>query len=438
MTTKSQDNEGKVFAGNFDQVIDHFAKSSVKRVQATFKQRFFIDSSLAAGPESPVIYYICGESTCEGPSSSQWVNQLARKYRAHRVALEHRYYGYSQPFAQLSAQNLRFLSMAQALEDLAAFQSYATLQYRLQGKWISVGGSYPGELSAFYRLKHPERVVGALASSAPVFAKADFFEYDRHVSRVADPACLGVIQKVVSEVENRLKSEGSRAEVKKLFQATEVHHDVDFLYNLADMAAIAIQYGFQKEFCTALVDGDKNGRALEAYARVGLSLFQRLGTSPILDAFEGAMSLDPKDYLDFAGRQWMYQSCNEFGFYQIANGNPRESARSTRIDLPYHHDACNRLFGIRTQVDTDRTNREYYSQLFNAGVKNIYFTNGHNDPWSNLSLTDANGVQSSNPGLMVFLVAGAAHCEDLGSRVTAALTQARNGFDQLFAKWISE
>ena len=429
---------GKLVTGTFDQVIDHFLTVPSNRTNATFKQRFFIDSTYAAGPDSPVIYYICGESTCEGPSSSQLVNQIARKYHAHRVALEHRYYGYSQPFSQLSSIHLRFLTMAQALEDLAAFQRFAAVQYSLKGKWVSVGGSYPGELSAFYRMKHPELVSGALASSAPVFAKADFFEYDRHVARVADPVCLGVIQKVVVDVENRLKSEGSRAEVKKLFEATAVHHDVDFLYNLADMAAIAIQYGFQKEFCTALIEGDRQGKALQAYAQTGLSLFQRLGTSPVLDAFEGAMSLDPKDYLEFAGRQWMYQSCNEFGFYQTANGNPRESARSSRIDLAYHNDACDRLFGMKNQVDADRTNRDYYSRLFDSGVKNIYFTNGNNDPWSNLSLTDPSGIQSSNSGLMVFLISGAAHCDDLGSRVSAALTQARSQFDQYFSKWISE
>ena len=426
---------GKLSSGTFDQVVDHFAPARSNSANPVFKQRYFVDSTYAEGPASPVIYYICGESTCEGPSSTPLVNQLARKYHAHRVALEHRYYGYSQPFATLSPSNLRFLSMPQALEDLASFQRFAMDRFGLKGKWISVGGSYPGSLSAFYRMKHPELVSGALASSAPVFAKADFVEYDRHVARVADPACLVVIQKVVAEVEGRLKSDASRAEVKRLFQASAVHHDVDFLYNLADMAAIAIQYGFQSEFCTALVNGDKNGKPVEAYSQTGLSLFQRLGTSPILDAFEGAMSLDPKDYLDFAGRQWMYQSCTEFGYYQTANGNPAESARSSRIDLPYHNEACNRLFGLKTQVDADRTNRDFYSGLFSSGTNRIYFTNGNNDPWSNLGLTDAGAVQSANPGLMVLLIPGASHCDDLGGRVTAALGQARSQFEQLFASW---
>ena len=429
---------GTLSSGTFDQVIDHFSRVRSKKAESTFKQRYFVDSSDAEGPASPVIYYICGESTCEGPSSAPLVNQLARKYRAHRVALEHRYYGYSQPFAALSAANLRFLSMPQALEDLAAFQRFAMDRFGLKGKWISVGGSYPGSLSAFYRMKHPELVAGALASSAPVYAKADFVEYYRHVARVADPACLAVIQKVVAEVEGRLKPDASREEVKRLFHASAVHHDVDFLYNLADMAAIAIQYGFQDEFCNALAAGDKNGKAVEAYAQAGLSLFQRLGTSPVLDAFEGAMSLDPKDYLEFAGRQWMYQSCTEFGYYQTANRNPAESARSARIDLPYHNDACNRLFGLKTQVDADRTNRDFYAGLFNGGTSRIYFTNGNNDPWSNLSLIDAGAVQASNPGLTVFLIGGASHCDDLGGRVTAALGQARSQFEQLFASWIRD
>ena len=150
------------------------------------------------------------------------------------------------------------------------------------------------------------------------------------------------------------------------------------------------------------------------------------------------MSEDPKDYLDFAGRQWMFQSCNEFGFYQTAHSKPQESARSSRIDLPYHHDACDRLFGIRTPVNTDQTNREYYSRLFDAGVKNIYFSNGMSDPWSNLSLTDSSAIQSANPGLGLFLIPGASHCDDLGSRITTALNQARSQFDALFSKWISE
>jgi len=41
---------------------------------------------------------------------------LAEQHSALIVALEHRYYGLSQPFSDLSTANLRFLSSRQALQ----------------------------------------------------------------------------------------------------------------------------------------------------------------------------------------------------------------------------------------------------------------------------------------------------------------------------------
>ena len=145
------------------------------------------------------------------------INNLAKKLKAHRVALEHRYYGESQPFSTLSASNLKFLSTDQAIEDLAYFQKSMMSFQGFTGKWISVGGSYPGSLSAFYRLKYPQLVNGALASSAPVLAKGNFEEYDHHVARVAGPTCLFAIQTAVLDIENKLKTQTTAVQVKALF-----------------------------------------------------------------------------------------------------------------------------------------------------------------------------------------------------------------------------
>lgn len=423
---------------NFDQKIDHFSNSD----QRTFKQRYFVDSSLVKGDpaSAPVIYYFCGEGTCEGATGTPLVDAIAQKYGAHRVALEHRYYGYSQPFTTLTPANMRYLSMEQAIEDLANFEHFAQEQLGLRGKWISVGGSYSGELSAFYRLKHPELVVGSLASSAPVLSKDNFEEYDHYVAEVAGPECLKAIQLTVADVESKLKASSSSAKaVKKLFNSDMIVDNVDFLYVLADMAAIAIQYGYQKQFCDQITAGSKSGQLTESYAKVGTQLLSNFGITALQDSFQGAESIKPEDYLGWAGmRSWMYQSCTEFGYYQVAYSNPAEASRSSSITLQYHNNVCKRLFGLMTPVNVNQTNRTFYNNLFGAGVKNIFFTNGSNDPWSNLSITEKNPNAESNPGLKFFTISGSAHCDDLGSRVSTALTQARSEFDLLVGQWISE
>ena len=415
----------------FDQLIDHAGSRGTEK----FKQRYFIDSTYAKDANSPVIYYICGEGTCEGATGTPLVDAMAKKYHAHRVALEHRYYGYSVPFNSLAPTALKYLSMDQAIEDLATFQKYVRDVLGLKGKWLSIGGSYPGELSAFYRLKHPELVVGALASSAPVLAKADFEEYDHHIAKVAGPECLQEMQSAVVEIEGRLNDPASALAVKKLFNADMVVDNVDFLYVVADMAATAIQYGYQTQFCSALKQGAANNTLVASYAAIGNKLFAAFNLTSLQDSFQGATSTDPKDYLGWAGmRSWMYQSCTEFGFYQIAYHIPAESSRSSRIDMAYHNEACRRLFGLTVPVDVNRTNAKYYNQLLNPSVTHIYFTNGGNDPWSNLGITATDAAR--NPNLSFFLIPGAAHCDDLGSRVSDALTQARTKFDALMGQWL--
>lgn len=44
--------------------------------------------------------------------------------------------------------------------------------------WISIGGSYAGALSAWYRVKYPFMTIGALSSSGVVHSIYEFTSYD--------------------------------------------------------------------------------------------------------------------------------------------------------------------------------------------------------------------------------------------------------------------
>lgn len=75
----------------------------------------------------------------------------------------------------MSVENLRFLSSQQALADLAHFQTVMTKKLGTgERKWVVFGGSYPGCLAAWYRIKYPHLAHAAVASSAPVKAVLNF------------------------------------------------------------------------------------------------------------------------------------------------------------------------------------------------------------------------------------------------------------------------
>jgi lysosomal Pro-X carboxypeptidase len=65
----------------------------------------------------------------------------------------------------LSTENLIYLSSEQALADLSLFIQFIKQKYNaVKSPVITFGGSYPGNLAAWFRLKYPFLTVGSIAS----------------------------------------------------------------------------------------------------------------------------------------------------------------------------------------------------------------------------------------------------------------------------------
>lgn len=83
--------------------------------------------------------------------------------------------------SNLTDENLRFLTVDQALADAAQFvtllqQQHATPEFPRQAV-IVVGGHYSGNLAVWFRQKYPHLVDGALAASAPVLSVVNHHQY---------------------------------------------------------------------------------------------------------------------------------------------------------------------------------------------------------------------------------------------------------------------
>ena len=86
--------------------------------------------------------------------------QLAQAQSGTTIVLEHRYYGLSNPYDDLSVQSLQFHTIQQAIDDLEYFAKNVKLpqpngDQLAPGKapWILVGGSYPGALTSYTMYK---------------------------------------------------------------------------------------------------------------------------------------------------------------------------------------------------------------------------------------------------------------------------------------------
>ncbi|CAH1413645.1 unnamed protein product [Lactuca virosa] len=373
-----------------NQTLDHFSPYDDRK----FQQRYYEYLDEFRIPDGPIFLVICGESECRG-ITNDYMSVLAKKFGAAVVTLEHRYYGKSSPFKTFTTENLKFLSSKQALFDLAAFRQFyqESLNLKLnrtniENPWFVFGISYAGALSAWFRLKFPHLTCGSLASSGVVHPILDYYQYDQQMGESAGPECKAILQEVTQLVERRLPSDGKSLKTK--FGAAALHIDADFMYFLADAAAVVFQYGNPDKLCTPMTEAKKaNEDLVDAYAKY------------VNEYYIGTFGVDIEGYTqeylkkpESTDRLWWFQVCSEVAFFQVAPLN--DSIRSSKIDLRYHLDLCKNVFGEGVYPEVDSTNL-YYGGTNIAGSK-IVFTNGSQDPWRHAS------KQISSPNMPAYIV----------------------------------
>uniref|UniRef100_A0ACD5U513 Uncharacterized protein n=1 Tax=Avena sativa TaxID=4498 RepID=A0ACD5U513_AVESA len=143
-----------------------------------------------------------------------------------------------------------------------------------------------------------------------------------------------------------------------------LENDGDFLYLLADAAAIAFQYGNPDALCSPLVEAKKNGTDLvEAFAHYVNKYY--VGTFGASVASYDQQYLKNTTPAESSYRLWWYQVCSEVSYFQVAPKN--DSVRSAKLDTRYHLDLCRNVFGEGVYPDVSMTNL-YYGGTRIAGM----------------------------------------------------------------------
>lgn len=410
-----------------EQKLDHFSDDDKR----TWQQRYFINDTLWDRTSGPVFLMLGGE----GPADPAWLAMdteimiNAAKYKAFVIFLEHRYYGESHPTPNASLANLAYLSSRQALRDAVSFKQYAVSLYNMTkgSKWVSFGGSYSGALSGWLRMLYPDTVAGAMATSGPVQAELNFYQYlevagDSLATPKSGLQCVSAIQNATFILDYMLEEKAQWPMVEKMFNVSPPLQNQDDVATLADSLvgnfADIVQYNRDNlpnnnvtmdDLCDIMTNTSL-GTPLERYTAVNAFI----NDEGSIDAnFSGQVEDLSEISWDSASvvegmRQWMYQTCTEFGYYQTTDS--AKQPFGDLITLSSQLKTCAEVYGLSPdQVSSAvaATNKLYGGKNIPKGTTNIVFPNGSIDPWHAL------GVLESSGSLVAVFINGTAHCANM-------------------------
>ncbi|XP_052012585.1 thymus-specific serine protease [Apodemus sylvaticus] len=436
--------------GWLEQPLDPFNASD----RRTFLQRYWVNDQHRIGQDVPVFLHIGGEGGL-GPGSvtAGHPAALASAWGALVISLEHRFYGLSVPAGGLDAALLRYLSSRHALADVASARQAlsALLNVSSSSPWICFGGSYAGSLAAWTRLKFPHLVFAAVASSAPLSAVVDFSAYNRVVARSLTQVaiggsleCLAAASAAFAEVERLLRA--GRAAQAVLREELGACGSLDLLEDQAELLGAlqalvggTVQYDGQegaplsvRQLCGLLLGSRGNRshstpylglrRAVQIVLR---SMGQKCLSYSRAETVAQLGNTEPRVF-GVGDRQWLYQTCTEFGFYVTCES--LQCPFSQLPALPFQLELCERVFGLSpasVAQSVAQTNAYYGGQ--SPGATQVLFVNGDVDPWQVLSVT-----QDLGPSEPALLIPSASHCLDMAPLRPSDSPSVRLGRQKIF------
>lgn len=463
-----------------DQLVDHDNCCSDER----WTQRYYVWGREFLGPGHPIFLIIGGEGNVE-PSTGLFypfvTHHLAKDFGAFVLEPEHRFYGESQPSMVTPEDDPRekLFTSKQALQDamrlIGHYQSkLGCSQNKTSPEYcpvITVGGSYPGWLSAMARLVFPDVVDMAYAASAPMTfysQEVDPGAYYEHISKVAEQSLSGCFDQVQHTlyVVNEILQVLPLNDLDDIVEAFGfcLHSRPDYIKDmktLADELFMIIGYTFANDNMANYPPGNTtrlygacktfSSNNLDPIQKVNQFIKQHL-LSKNSNKKEGCVDMrtqmptGPNSTISggdwsgvgfgTSGESWDFQTCTllveQIGFSPSSMFPPR----NWTLDWMTEH--CQSRFGVTPQPYKLVKEWRFDDLAGATNASHIIFTNGLNDGWS------VGGIQTNlSDTLLALNFENGAHHSDLSGkgpsdRDTPDIQEGFKTIRTILADWLNE
>ncbi|KAG9312786.1 serine carboxypeptidase S28-domain-containing protein [Chiua virens] len=426
----------------FDQLVDHNNPS-----RGTFQQRYWMSWEYYQNG-GPIILSTPGESNAdgfEGYLTNNTINGLiAQQQQGATIVIEHRFFGKSNPYDNLTSQSLELLTVQQAIDDLVYFAQNADLPMPCGDNvkpnttpWVLIGGSYSGALTSWTMVNKPGIFHAGYASSAVVEAIIDFYDYFTPIRENMPQNCSSDVQAVIAYLDEIYAKNDTTAiqDLKEVFGLGDLSHIDDFaaalqlnLFEWQNLQPDGGPGGRFFKFCDALevkdgVQAPVTGWGLEhAISSWGsywnttyyASVCNSFGAEECLGTYDTSQPFWSNVTVDNDNRSWFWLVCNQFGFYQVGPPEGQPAVVSRILQPNYLERQCVNMFPQKfsslPSPSASDVNSAYHGKDVN--VDRLYFANGYSDPWREATVSAESLHKPSTDQQPIYMSDGV-HCTDM-------------------------
>ncbi|KAI0797048.1 serine carboxypeptidase S28-domain-containing protein [Abortiporus biennis] len=453
----------------FNQLIDHNNPQL-----GTFSQRYWYSNQYYQ-PGGPIVLFTPGESPADGYVSYLYNTTLpgaiASQTHGLNIVLEHRFFGNSNPYPDLTVQSLKVLTVAQAIEDLEYFAQNVVIPVSGGDQlgpdkvpWILTGSSYSGALVSWTMVSKPGVFFAGFASSAVVQAITDYWQYFDVIRQVMPQNCSSDVQAVIQHIDTVFNSSDTVAiqNITTLFGLQNLTHFDDFaaalrnnLWDYEDLDIDTGPGGAFYDFCDALevnggVAAGPQGwgvdNALQAWGSYWINGYYAQ-TCGVYDPESCLGSYDPTTpyytatNINNPGRSWKWLQCNEMGSFQTAAPPGYPSLVSRLLQPSYEERTCMLMFpeafSNPPTPAADSINQQY--QGWNVSVDKLFFSTGNRDEWKEMTIS-ASGANRVGTDMQPIVLNNGFHCSDMlmSNAIDDSIGKVQQAVLSTMTKWLGE